>query len=252
MSRTNRSFESGTDSKYDAIKLLNVAVEHSELTVYNLDVFIINSSFVNTVWRIEGKLQNMVHIANCVFSGSYIHIQGQGYVRMTSVNLLSKYITKNSVQRNMLVLNDVKNVTISSLNIDIVDGLIIDSSEQTDLGMSMNNVTHIEIRTSVFRNIVSNSQKGSVLSMGSTSAVFIDCIFQSNEGYHGIIYAQMSSIVNSNCSYLSNTAKMGGVFYLEHHVELHNRGCLFEGNSVTGEKSEGKEYLIHKDTIISF
>ncbi len=244
MTKTNRSFEARADSKYDAIKLLNMVVEGSELTVYNLDVFIKNSSFVNTVWWMEGKLQNMVHIENCVFTGSYIHIQGQGYVMMTSVNLLPKYIIKHGIQRNMLVLNDIKNVTISSLSIDTVDELIIDSSEQTDLGMSMNNVTYIEIQTSVFRNIVSKSQKGSVLSMVSTSAVFIECIFQSNKGYYGIIYAQMSSIVNSNCSYLSNTAKMGGVFYLEHHVELHNRGCLFEGNSVTGEKSEGKKYLI--------
>ena len=236
---TNRTFIA-TEVQYKTIDFTNVIVRDSDLGIIDMDVDMRNCTFINSTLEVIGEGTKKLHVERTLFADSEMNIKGNSEVMIDSSDFTTRALAGSGDQRYMVSLYEVRNVIFTKLYLGAVE--TSDLATGTCLGIEMENITSAVIRDSVFTNIVSSNEKGSVVHMHSAQVHFENCTFRNNKAESGIIYATgASSIWNSNCTFRRNSAQMfGGVFYIENGVELNNGDCVFQGNAVTEAGSEGK------------
>ncbi len=205
---TNRTFIS-TELKQQVIRFINVAVRDSDLGIVGMDVYIQGCTFVNSSLEVNGGENKKLFIANSLFADTETIILENSKVTVEFSNFTtSLYQLNNGAKRYMVSMHRVKNVLFLHLNVDVFKTTETDVETHL-IGFEMENITSVVIRDSVFKNIVSLKEQGSVFHMHSTDVHFEKCSFQNNRAQNGIIYAtEGTSIQNSNCTFQQNTGQI--------------------------------------------
>ncbi len=206
--------------------------ENAFLRLEYLSTLIVNSSFANTIIVVSGN--GTAIIRNCTFDGSKIIIDSIKNCTIESCHFIAKDESLYGKSHYMLnVYNTDSMVILHTRFITILIPGMYTERNNSQCGIKIDNVSLAEISFSSFRNIGSELNDGSVLSITNSEVHINQSQFISNVARNGVIYAtQYVHLTNVNSSFIGSYAKgSGSVIYMVNNSTLMNIFCIFQNNT---------------------
>ncbi len=211
--------------------IVNHTLHEIDITVADFDAYFVTSIINMSNITITGQGHEVANFYDCVFGGSRILLR---YIRDCKVQTCHfKTESPDNVQRFDYMLNvfNLEFLSIANSVFGEADIALSINTNETDLGMRIENVLHSVIKNTLLANILSNELRGTAIYVTNSTLHIEHCQFYYNSAKQGIIVAEFSvkmTILMS--SFVSNHAAEAGILMLLWHTTLVTQDSIYRNN----------------------
>ncbi len=223
---------------YGNLTIFNHTLHEIDIVIEDIDAYfamsIINMSNITITG--QGLVHEVAKFNNCVFEGSRIFLRSIRDCNVHTCHFKTESLPDSGHRFDyMLNVYSLVFLSIAESTFGEADENLSLKTNETHLGIRIENVLHSMIRNTFLANVLSNELQGTVIYITNSTLDIDYCQFYYNSAKRGIIVAENSvKMTISKSSFVSNHVVIEGLLLLLWHTTLVTQDSIYHNNKALG------------------